>query len=254
MAAAHHQLMQRVERPDRHQQATYARLVGLLAKRHRSEEPPDSGGPKLLLTRLKEFRQEYPTGFCGERWQGNEHNARVRRARAGVAQQAQRALSRKALEQLAKTKRVKEVWALVVTLVSDSNLSPEKLQSTTRTDQLQRLGESVRDLLHGPDDYEKRFDGFLRHYEFVFDEAPDWQAATALSALVMPLEHVCVEPGTFRKQLKAFARRSALSTEPTGAAYVRCRAMARSIASALAAQGEVPEDLLEVHAFIRATA
>jgi hypothetical protein len=145
------------------------------------------------------------------------------------------------------------VWSQAVALLDESGLVSEELGPTSISDQQRQLGEGVRELLHGTGHYEQRFDRFVSRLESVFDKPPSWEAASALPALFSPLRQVYVEPISFRKQLKALARPSALSARPTGAAYLRCLGMARSLASMLAAQGEVPKDLLEVHDFIRAT-
>jgi hypothetical protein len=253
MAAAHHHLMQKVEQPDRDQQAAYARLTALLAKREGREPPAGSQGTKALVEQLETFRRKYPAGFCSDAWQSDERNLRARRAREGAGQKAQKALSAKSLDGLAKSKSLEGVWSQVVTLVSESGLASDELGTTSSNEQQRLLGETVRDLLHGSDHYERRFDRFVMRYESVFRNAPGWQAATALPALVSPVEHVCVEPTAFRKQLKALSRQSTLGVRPNGATYARCQGMARALANALAAQGEVPVDLLEIHAFIRAS-
>jgi len=115
------------------------------------------------------------------------------------------------------------------------------------------LAEKTRELLHGRDTYEARFDRFIAAYESVFREAPSWQTATALPALMSPVDHVYVEPTSFRKQLKALSRYSAFAARPNGAAYTRCLGMAQSLANMLAARSEVPRDLLDIHDFVRFT-
>lgn len=246
MAAEHHHLMQRVQRPDRSQHATCARLMALLAKRADSGALVIPPATKALLEQLEKFRAEYPAGFSGDAWQGDEQSVIARRAREVAAQAP-------ALVKLTKSKRLEGVWSQVVALVRESGLISDELPNTTSSEQQTTLGEAVRDLLHGPELYDRRFDRFLMRYESVFHQAPSWQAGTALAALISPIHHVWVEPNAFRKQLKVLSRQSALAARPSGSNYVRCQDMARALAGTLAAQGEVPLDLLEVHAFIRAT-
>jgi hypothetical protein len=253
MAAAAPHLMQRVQQPNREQQATYARLTALLAKREGATPAGVVSSSKALLEQLEKFRLAYPGGLCSPAWQKHEQHLRARRARQVATEQAQQALSRPAIERLA-SKDIGAIWTQTVALVASSELASDELQTTSNGDEQRALGESVRDLLHGTDPYERRFDRFMLRYGAVFRGDLSWQAATALPALVSPLDHVCVEPTSFRKQLKALSRHSALGARAGGSAYVRCRAMARTLASALAANGEVPMDLLELQAFIHATA
>lgn len=250
MAAAHHHLMQKVEHPDRDQQATYARLMALLAKRDGREAPAAAQGTKALIEQLQRLRTKFPGGFASEAWRSEERNLRVRRARESSVQQT---LSAKSLDGLARSNKLDGVWNQAVGLIRESGLVPEEFGTTSSIEHQRSLGEALRDLLHGSDHYERRFDRFVMAYEAVFQKFPSWQVATALSALVWPVEHVCVEPTAFRNQLKALSRQSTLAARPSGGTYARCRSMARALATALAAQGEVPADLLEVHAFIRAT-
>jgi hypothetical protein len=210
-----------------------------------------------LREQLQKFRLKYPAGFSSEGWQNDEQNLVARRVREGAARRAQQELSAKSLDALTKDKRLESVWALVVARVGESGLVSEELATTASTDQQRVLAEAVRDLLHGSDHYERRFDRFVMRYESVFKSAPSWQAATVLPALVSPVAHVCVEPAVFRKQLKALSRQSTLAVRPNGATYARCLGTARTaraLASALAAEGEVPADLLEIVAYMRTTA
>jgi hypothetical protein len=253
MAAAQDHLMQQVEQPDRTQQESYARLMAVLGKREPREAPTGSQGTRMLLEQLEKFRVKYPEGLSSEAWQSDVRNVAARRAREGSAP-ALKALSGRALEALVKSNQLEGVWNQVVSFVSESGLASDGLATAPSNEHQRVLSEAIRDLLHGSDRYERRFDRFVMRYETVFHTAPSWQAVTALSALVFPAEHVCVEPTAFRLQLKAFSRQSTLGVRPTGATYVRCQAMARALASGLAEQGEVPADLLEVNAFIRAMA
>lgn len=247
IAAAHHHLMQKVENPNRDQQASYARLTALLATRERREPAAGSNGAKAVTEQLATFRREHPMGFSSEAWKSVERNLRVRQAREPSVLQA---LSANSLDALARSRRLDGVWDHVVALVGESGLAAARLESAPGADDRRQLGQAVRDLLHGKEGYARRFDAFVSRYEAVFREFPDWQAVTALPALIFPLEHVCVEPTVFRKQLKALSRQSVIGARPISVTYERCRSMARALACALAAQGEVPADLLEVHAFI----
>jgi hypothetical protein len=64
---------------------------------------------------------------------------------------------------------------------------------------------------------------------------------------------VCVEPRSFRQQLKILSLRAPSSAQPTGSAYARFLAVAHQIANKLADRGQIPRDLMDVHDFIRFT-
>lgn len=251
MAAAHLHLMQKVEAPDRSQQTTYAQLMALLSKRGGREPPAGPQGTKALMAQLEKFRREYPAGFCGEAWQGAARKLRQLVVREAPALGA---LSATSLEALASSHRLESAWDSAQMLCRESGLVGKDPGTPAGIDQRRLMGEAVRDLLHGQELFERRFDHFVTRYEIAFQTAPSWQVATALPALIAPVEHVCVEPTSFKNQLKALSLLSTLTARPSGKAYLRCQSMARALASALAAQGEMPVDFLDVQAFIRATA
>jgi len=202
-------LMRKVEQPDHHQRATYARLVALLAKRKAHAAAPSTrSAPSALLKQLAHFHAKFSGGFHGADWQGDA-------------------------QQLAARDR-------------------DELAAAT-TKQHSALGAAVRELLHGQGSHETRFDNFIACFDSAFGKPPGWQTATALSALMFPTAHVYVEPNAFRKQLKLLSRSSPLGARPSGASYARCLDMAHTLANQLAAKGEVPRDLFDVHDFIRVT-
>jgi hypothetical protein len=67
---------------------------------------------------------------------------------------------------------------------------------------------------------------------------------------VHPVDHVCVEPVTFKKQVKVVSTRRSVSTQPTGSGYATFLSVARLIANKLSEQGETPRDLIDVRNFI----
>jgi hypothetical protein len=253
MGAGGIQLMFKVEHPDRDQQATCARLMALLAKRAGRTESAEAPGTAAVLRQLEKLRKKYPGGFFGKEWRSAEKVGDARQTRTTTAPKVQAELSSKNFEKLERTQRYEVIWGHVVTLLGESGLVSSPLKLPTGVDQLRLLTEKTRELLHGRDTYEARFDRFIAAYESVFREAPSWQTATALPALMSPVNHVHVEPTFFRKQLKALSRYSAFAARPNGAAYTRCLGMAQALANMLAARGEVPRDLLDIHDFVRVT-
>jgi hypothetical protein len=246
-------LMRRVEKPDSDQQATHAHLMSLLAKRKRDGDAPEPPGAAAVLRQLERFRKKYQGGFFGQSWRKDEKGVLARRSRAVAAPRVQAELGLESLQELVSAQRFDAVWEHVEAALSESGLaSTSKLRATPKS--AQRLAETILDLLHGQDRYELRFDRLIEVYQSIFGEAPSWQTATALPALMFPEAHVYVEPTSFRKQLKAMARWGAFAPYPNGAAYGRCLGMAQALANMLAVRGEVPRDLMDVHDFIRATA
>lgn len=245
-------LMGRVEKPDVEQQATHAHLLSLLAKRKRDGDAPEPPGAVAVLRQLERFRKKYQGGFFGKSWRKDEKGVLARRSRAVAAPRAQAQLGLENLQELVSAQRFDAVWEHVESALSESGLGTSKQRPTPKSGQ--RLAEATFDLLHGQDRYELRFDRLIETYQSIFGEAPTWQTATALPALMFPESHVYVEPTSFRKQLKSMARWGAFAAQPNGAVYGRCLGMAQALANMLAVRGEVPRDLLDVHDFIRATA
>ncbi|HXK18390.1 MAG TPA: hypothetical protein VNG33_11335 [Polyangiaceae bacterium] len=253
MGAGGIQLMFKVEAPDRDQQATCARLLALLAKREGRSESNEAAGASAVIKQLERLHKKYPSGFSGKEWRSDEKNMHARQTRTTSAPKVQAELSPKNFEKLERAQRYEEIWGQVVRLLGESGLVQGPLKSPSNAEQQRLLAEKTRELLHGSDTYEARFDRFIAAYESALREPPSWQVATALPALMSPVNHVYVEPTSFRKQLKALSRYSAFAARPNGPAYTRCLGMAQALANMLAARGEVPRDLLDVHDFVRVT-
>lgn len=252
LGAAGIQLMRKVAHPDRDQQQTCAHLLSLLAKR---ASRPDAQQVSVLSgveKQLTRFHKKYHAGFFGNEWREDAKVAFARQAR-GVASQFQDRLASERVAQLLAQQDFATVWNDVVTLVNASGLPAGELPKTKVPAEQRVLAEATNVLLHGSESYDHRFDRWIAAYVSVFRDAPSWQTATALSALMAPVEHVYVEPATFRKQLKALGRPSTFGARPVAAAYTRCLAAAQALANMLATRGEVPRDLLDVHDFIRTT-
>ncbi len=247
-------LMHKVEQPDRHQRATYARLVALLAKRKTHTVPSATRAAQSPVAKqLANFHAKYSGGLHAAAWQGESQNLPARQKRAASAKRMREQLSATALDKLAAAQRLDAIWNQGLALLSDSELGAELPDAPATSNQQRTLGAAVHELLHGSDGYERRFDQFIASYESAFGKPPSWQTATVLPALMFPTSHVYVEPNTFRKQLKALSQLSALAARPNGVTYARCLNMARTLANQLAAHGEVPRDLLDVYDFMRST-
>ncbi|HEY4159347.1 MAG TPA: hypothetical protein VGM29_14665 [Polyangiaceae bacterium] len=255
MSASSLDLMRRVDSPNPEQQAAYARLTVLLAKRGGRVKVATSDIARASITaQLLWLRERCPKALKDEKWLTDPRRQGARRARDLAIDKARELLSRKVVDGLIAAERFDTLWQSVSDVLTASELtSAQRIAGTLSSQQLVVLGGAVRKLLFGTSTYEQRFDGFVAAFDTVFREPPSWELATALSALVFPTEHTFVEPGPFRKQLKALGRNNVLSARPSGAAYARCAGMARTIATELGALGEVPGDLFDVLDFVSAT-
>lgn len=248
MGSGAYDMMRKVAALDAEQQAVLARLTALVARRHGAPDPSKTVGASLL-EQLAALHRDVPQGFADPAWQTENRAGRLRGARLTEAQSL---LSLKALDPLLKAQQFDAVWAAVTKVLRATELVPaDQLKPVAGGTGLSAIAGAVRELLYGTGALEQRIDRFVAAYETTFHRAPRWETATALPALVFPADHVLVDVAAFRKQLKALGAKGTLPPRPTGAAYARCANAARVIASKLAENGEVPQDMLDVHDFVR---
>jgi hypothetical protein len=255
LANGFHEMMRRVETPSPEQQAAFTRLQGVLAGRARD---PDAGGKPAgfsLGNQLAKFRESYPAGVSDPDWiaevRGGGGGSSTLGNRQAVVRDAAEQLEAKALDSLLSEQRHAEIWERVTKLLARGHIVPAaqlKLKVPSG-EPLRALAIALRELLYATQPYDKRFDRFVSAFDAAFGSAPGWELATALSALVHPIEHVCVEPTFFKKQLKLISKRT-VSARPTSAGYASFLSVARLVANKLAEQGEVPRDLWDVRDFI----
>jgi hypothetical protein len=253
LAQGFQELMLRVDKPNAEQQAAYARLRGVLAAR-----APAQSNASSFVGQLSKFHEAYPSGLSDPKWiaqvRGDGTETRSPLRRQALLQKAQELLSLKALDAHLSAQHFGQVWEQVVTVLRASDVVPSaqfKLKIATE-EHRRALAVSVRELLHGSSPFEARFDRFVAAFTSAFGTYPRWELATALSAVMHPADHVCVEPTTFRKQLKTISTRS-VAVQPNSAAYGTFLGIARLVANKLAEQGEVPRDLFDARDFIVTT-
>jgi len=250
MGSGAYDMMRKVSPLDKEQQATLARLTALVARRQGRADPSKAAGFSLL-EQLEGLHRTFPKGFADPAWQDESRAGRLRGTRVAEAQEA---LSLKALDALLKAQQFEAVWTVVSKALRATEwLAPDQLKPPPTGPGLQQIAGAARELLYGSATQEQRIDRFVAAYEIAFRRAPRWETATALMALVFPAEHILVDIASFRKQLKALGAKGTLPPRPSGVAYARCSNAARVIASKLAESGEVPQDLLDVHDFVRFT-
>lgn len=257
LASGFFELMRRVEKPSPEQQAAYTRLRGELATRARSaggsgETPSDYA----LVDQLTRFRETYPGGFADPTWgaevRGDGAERRAPQRRVAAIKDAQERLSVKELDLLLASQHFGQIWDRVTAVARQSDLLPaaQLNHRLPSGDQQRAIAHALRELLHGNGLYKVRMDRYLAAFFATFGDFPRWELATLPSALVHPTEHVCVEPATFRKQLKSIASRRSIATKPSSAGYTSCLNLARQVANKLTELGEAPRDLLDVHDFM----
>ncbi|MCA9668480.1 MAG: hypothetical protein KC503_22970 [Myxococcales bacterium] len=208
---------------------------------------------------LSIFSVLYPGGFADPKWvaevRGEGKKRRLKKHRAPAIAEAQKLLGRVQLAELCGKQRHDEIVARVaqvydgIDLVSPALIEP--LRQMTPNQQ-RALSYALVALLWGENPYPLRFERFLRAID-VGDKTPPWRAATALSALVHPDEHVCVRGSVFRAQARWMSPRLRFDNTPTGPLYRRLREMTRRVDKRLREAGHTPRDLFDVHDFIWVT-
>jgi hypothetical protein len=242
-------MMRKITPLSAEQQSTLARLTALVAKRQGLPDPSKAAGHQLL-EQLAGLRRAFPGGFADPAWQSERRAATVRGA---IHAEAKESLSLKSVDALLKAQQPDALWAAVTKVLLATGWVVADQLKPTPTVGVGLLAGAVRELLYGSATLEQRVDRFTVAYETAFHRPPRWETVTSLMAVVFPDDFVLVELASFRKQLKALGSNGALPQRPTGAGYARCVNAARIVAGKLTEQGEVPQDLLDVHDFIRYT-
>jgi hypothetical protein len=250
-------MMHKVEVPNEEERAAYARLRGILAAR--ASRDGDRPAGLDFAAQLETFHAAFPGGLSDPRWvaemRGDGAAARAPRHRGPLIEEAGVLLSQKALDSLASAHQFVEIWNAVVKVLGRTDLVPAAQLKLTqpRDEQTRGLGLALRELLYGSAGYDVRFDRFCAAFAAAFGAPPRWELATALSAVVHPTEHVCVELTTFKKQMKASGSQRPVAPQPSGSGYATLLAVARLTANKLSEHGELPRDLFDVRDFITLT-
>jgi hypothetical protein len=247
MGSGEQDMMRKIAPIDRDQELTLARLLALVARGEGVPNPSKTVDSELL-EQLAGLRRAFPGGFADPAWQSE---GRATRTRETVLPEARELLSVKALDAQLKAQRFDALWESVSKVLRATNWLPAAQLATAAN--LGPIASAVRELLYGTTKVEQRFDRFVAAYETAFRQPVRWETATALLALMFPADHLLVDLGAFRKQLKAIDSQAPLPQRPSGAGYVRCANAARIIANKLRDNGEAPQDLLDIHDFIRVT-
>ncbi|AKF11060.1 hypothetical protein [Sandaracinus amylolyticus] len=108
------------------------------------------------------------------------------------------------------------------------------------------VARTLRELLHGSEPYDRRFDAFVRSLGSA--HAP-WTIATIFSAAVHPDAHVLVKPTVSQRQARVLGLTAPPIGAPTGAAYGLHLAVARTLRDRLVEAGHTPRDLFDVYTY-----
>lgn len=242
-------MMHRIVPLDSDQGSKLARLTALVARRRGL---PDSTKTAAVppLDQLAVWRRAFPGRLADPAWQSEK---RAAKARDVLVPKAQRLLASDVLDAQLKAQQFGALWASVALVLSATGWPPADQLKHAPVLGLGLLAGAVRELLYGSAAVAQRVDRFSVAFETAFRFGPRWETTTGLLALVSPESHVLVDVASFRKQLKLLGAKGTLSRKPSGASYVRCLSAARIVGAKLSQQGEMPQDLLDVHDFVRFT-
>ena len=258
LASGFYELMGRVEQPSPEQEAISVRLHRMVARRgHARHAVTEAQGP-TFLDQIVRLRETYPEGLQDSKWvgevRGEGAQSRSLRHRDALILEAREQFSAEKLDALIGNQHYAQVWELIASVLGHSDLVPKvqlKQPKAASYEQQRDLALAVRELLYGKGPYEKRFDRFVAALAAHTGGPAYWEIATALSAVVYPTDHMCVQPAVIRKQLKTICSPGAApAAKPSGAEYNRVLAVARVVTKKLGEQGEVPRDLLDVLDFM----
>ena len=254
MASGFFELMQRVEKPSAEQSASLSRLQRILAGRAKATDSAQRGAS--FADHVERFRETYADGLQDAKWLADvrgESGDDSPRHREAVLAAAKEKLSCHALDELISAHKYDQLWSLATSVLARSDLVPtaQRKPKAATAEQQRTLAIAARELLYGKAPYEKRFDAFVAALTGFYREPARWEIATALSAIVHPSAHVCVQPAVFRQQLKANGSTGTVPSRPSSAAYNKLLTNARFVGTQLTDQGETPRDLLDVLDFMR---
>jgi len=256
MATGFFELMKRVEHPNAEQRAAHARLQRILAARAQANDSARQGA--TFADHVERFRETYPDGLQDAKWlaevRGESLEDRSPRHRDAVIAEAKKQLSCNALDELISSHKYDQLWSLVTSVIARTDLVPAAQQRKAKSaspEQQRALAIAARELLYGKTPYDQRFASYLTALAGFYGEPARWELATALSAIVHPTAHVCVQPAVFRQQFKANGSSSSVPPRPSSTAYNKLLVIARFVGTQLTGQGETPRDLLDVLDFIR---
>lgn len=206
------------------------------------------------------FLGEYPDGFVGETWRkkvrGEGASRALKRHREPLLAEAAEKWQPVALQAMLDVRDYAGLWSCLAELLGKTDIIPAsqvKLLTNPPAGSERMLAESAFNLLHGEGDLSQRFDSFFVALRKASGKKSNWQLATAMLALLKPMEHICVRSSSFSEQAKSLHVQVKRGNEVSVHAYDTYLEMALDIKAELEARGHAPHDLMDIHDFIRVT-
>lgn len=263
IATSHEHLMEPADLSPQDEATAMAKLRALSGLDEATASTDEGARFPTLEQQCMVFRHEYPKGFVGNRWRSERRGdgalRRLKRHRDAAIEMAQERLSEDRLRALLHAGNEEAVIRSTVqvlrstTLVSKRRLAPLRKLPYHRH---RAVAEALFDLLYGgsaaDDEYLPRFDRFVGSLRGP-RRTIHWSLATAVPALVYPEHHVCVRPKRVRKQARSLLPELSLPKAADIYAYRHVRAMHERLLEELRGRDLAPQDMLDVHDFMKAT-
>jgi hypothetical protein len=238
------------------------RLTGHLERSALSSRTRTAASVRFSLQQQVDwFAEEYPGGFNGEAWEkkarGSSDMRRLKRHRMPAIADAQVKLSSDRLNELAASPTgAVDAARLICDLLSETDLVAAAQLSTLKRRAAKapaNLPQLIHDLLHSPnpEDTAPLFDSLVGALGQILGASPSWELSTSLLALVRPGIHVCVRRAAFAKQAEWMMPDANLTKQPSSLGYAGFLRLAHEVNDRLTELGHTPDDLFDVHDFIR---
>lgn len=230
------------------------------------ERQKSKGNPKVLEpvcsfeAQVELFNHLYPEGFHDPDWiadhREDEGGRALKRHREPVVAQTREALSKERCDELIASDRHGDLVEAVTEILGGTSLVALKhVKPLKRLDEgeTKTFAEAVRDVLHGEEAFDPRFQRYLGVLTEIYGDQPSWRVATALPALMYPQDEVCVRRSAFVRQAASIAPLARYSRKARARSYRNFRRVASVVRDKLKEAGHEPRDFLDVHDFIWAT-
>lgn len=217
--------------------------------------------PRGLALQVSLFKQKFPLGFHGIRWnvqmRGHGSGRRLKRHRDPAILGAGQRLSAQLLTQLVTKERHDEIHRLAMETLAGTDLvhaSQRRPLVQMSDSEKRRFAIRLTDLLHDNNEVlDTRFEQWVQACDVYMKRPPAWEAVTAPLALLFPSDHVCVRPDRLTVQATQLGIALTLPERPTAEAYREALGVVRGVQDVCTENGLAPRDLLDVCDFMEVT-